>query len=138
MSAAGQAMATAARGFVGTPFKHKGRTPGIGLDCAGVAVCAAWAAGLAVRDFLDYGPHPDPQGLLTHLAERAESHDYGDVIAGDLVVFAYRRDQPAHFAVHCGETMVHAYEPTGRVIEHRMSPSWRNRLHSVWRFGGVE
>lgn len=137
MSSIGQSMAVAARGFVGTPFKHKGRRPSIGLDCAGVAVCAAWEAGLTVPDFLDYGPHPDPQSLLRHLAVRATMQDFGDLVAGDLVVFGYRRGQPAHFAMHCGETMVHAYEFAGRVIEHRMSQSWRNRLHSVWRFGGV-
>ena len=30
-----------ARGYVGTPFHHAGRLPGVGLDCIGVPVCAA-------------------------------------------------------------------------------------------------
>ncbi len=29
-----------ARSYIGTPFHHQGRLPGVGLDCAGVIVCA--------------------------------------------------------------------------------------------------
>jgi cell wall-associated NlpC family hydrolase len=40
----------AARACLGTPFRHQGRLPGIGLDCAGVALHVAQAVGCGTLD----------------------------------------------------------------------------------------
>jgi hypothetical protein len=44
-----------------------------------------------------------------------------------------------HFAVLVGvEHIVHAHGSTGRVIKHRLTNAWNNRLHSIWRAEGVD
>ena len=70
MSTIGYRIAAAARSYVGTPFVHHGRRPGVGLDCAGVAFCAAWDAGLAVADNFSYGKLPKPDFLLDMLSQQ--------------------------------------------------------------------
>lgn len=50
----------ATRALLGTSFQHQGRVPGVGLDCAGLVVCAltscehdvanpSWASALTIR-----------------------------------------------------------------------------------------
>lgn len=58
-----------ARMLLETPYQHRGRTPGIALDCAGVLICAAKAAGIAPADFEipDYSLDPDGTLMLRWL-----------------------------------------------------------------------
>jgi cell wall-associated NlpC family hydrolase len=45
----------AARRAVGTPFRHQGRTPGVALDCAGLALYVAAENGV---DTIDHEGYP--------------------------------------------------------------------------------
>ena len=41
----------AARTYIGTPFHHRERQPGIALDCVGLLVCVARELGIYAGDF---------------------------------------------------------------------------------------
>lgn len=132
----GQRIADAAQSFVGAPFAHQGRDPATGLDCAGLALCSAWAAGIEVEDFGVYGRMPVPDTVVQQVASRCMAVDYGERAPGDLLLFTQSK-QPMHMAIWDGECIVHAFEPRGRVVRHHMGTSWAGRVHSIWRFAGV-
>ncbi len=58
--------------YIGTPFKHQGRKPGRGLDCAGLIVCAAQAAGWTIKPSKVYGTRPRPIQLRAELERWCE------------------------------------------------------------------
>jgi cell wall-associated NlpC family hydrolase len=131
-------IADAARTFVGTPFVHQGRQPGIGLDCAGVVLCAAWESGLSLPEVADYGRMPKVEHLVAHLSERARPVEVGYLAPGDVLLFAWRSRQPAHFAVWDEGCIVHAYEAAGRTLLQQFAQAWRSRLQSCWRLRGAD
>ena len=55
--------------YLGTPFRHQGRTPGIGLDCAGLIICSANESGYHVDAPTVYGRRPRPKELLRYLSQ---------------------------------------------------------------------
>lgn len=139
MSAKGDIIAAAASDMVGTPFRHQGRNPKSGVDCAGVVLCAVWSAGCELPDCIGYGPQPKADVLLAELQQRARRIHRDDAEPGDIMLFQYRADMPMHFAVLlANEYVVHAHGSTGKVIKHRLTPAWAARLHSIWRAEGVD
>jgi hypothetical protein len=58
-------------------------------------------------------------------------------VPGALVVIAWTK-LAAHVAVFTGETLIHAYESVGRVVEHGYRGRWIRMTHSAWALPGVE
>ncbi|MBK5910560.1 hypothetical protein CCR85_03520 [Rhodothalassium salexigens] len=126
-----------ARTCLGTPFRHQGREPGLGLDCIGVIVVAARAAGFHPRDRRDYGRIPRGTLLETALvAAGLRPVDPAEAVPGDVLVFTLDR-WPRHVALRTGRGMIHAWGEVGRVVEHRLSPDWADALTATYRFPGV-
>lgn len=128
-------MIATARACLGTPFHHQGRTPGVGLDCIGLIVVAARAAGIVIEDRTDYDRRPDGQDLLAALRAHgltpAES-----CAAGDILLFRYDR-QPQHVALATGtDSMIHSFAPARAVVETAIGDYWRRRLCGIYRFHG--
>lgn len=125
--------ANAALGFLGTRYKHQGRLPGLGLDCAGVVVCAARAVGVDVEDVTGYAPRPSGLQLVAALrAHCAEVHDEPE--RGDILVFSWGGDEPQHLAVFVGEgQIVHAYSAARKCVQHGMDAAWRERITNIFR-----
>jgi hypothetical protein len=123
----------AARSFVGTRWHHQGRTPGAGLDCVGVAVLAARAAGLEVQDLEGYSRRPDGRSLMATVEAQADRVSADDIQPGDVLVF--RIDvHPQHVGVAVGGgRMVHALAQTRSVVEVDLDQHWRDRLVGVYR-----
>lgn len=129
----------AARRYVGTPFRHMGRSEH-GVDCVGLLIVAAKASGFLPRDY--------------------ETRNYSrvvnpDVLAADLAQFlrplpADAAPRPADVALFCvagsaqhvglvtatlpEPRILHAYEPVGAVVEHAMGEIWRRRLARLFRW----
>jgi NlpC/P60 family putative phage cell wall peptidase len=133
----------AARGWIGTPYRHQASLRGVGCDCLGL-LRGIW------RELHGAEPEPPPaytpdwaeaQGRET-LAEAARRHlveiDPAMASPGDVLLFAYGPQAPAkHCAVQSGPSrMIHAYEPHG-VAEVWVVPWWRSRLRFAFRFPGV-
>lgn len=126
----------AARGYIGTPFHHQGRVPGVGLDCAGVIVCAAKACGYDVADIAGYGRIPSngmlEQAVLCHCDQIAIEH----VQTGDILLFKFRHE-PQHLAIFDNGLLIHAYSSIGKVIENGFDAAWRAKLVGCYRLKGV-
>lgn len=134
----------AARSFVRTRFVHQGRLPGEGLDCLGVAVCAAARCGVALRDERTYGRAPRPAHLLAELDAQLDRVEASDAAPGDVAVFwVENKERPRHVGVlfrmdDGGLGVVHALAMEGEVREHRLAGYWAARLTRVYRLRGVE
>lgn len=123
------AIVAAARACVGTRFRPQGRTPGLALDCVGVALVAARAAGVAAV-VPAYRLGGDFEAAVDDFLGRlgCTRRPVGDL--GDLLVVApapVRR----HLAIVTDRGVVHAHAGVGRVVEAPLDPGWP--LVAAWR-----
>lgn len=127
---------TAARDCVGTPFRHQGRIPGVGLDCAGLVIHAAKYAGLTVRDYLGY-PNRPFNGMLKRMLDDQIcliEIETTDVQPGDLLLMRVNA-APQHLAiVSYGNYIIHAYQNIGKVAEHGIDEMMRLKIVAAYRF----
>lgn len=126
----------AARRAVGTPFKHQGRTPGIGLDCAGLALTAAAEVGAETVDKEGYPRRPFGGILEATLNEQPGLVRVFEMLPGDILLMRFDVG-PQHLGVFTGKTMIHAYAPARIVCEHDFTPEWAARVVAIYRFIGV-
>ena len=123
-----------ARQWVGVPFRHQGRSER-GIDCVGLPIVVCQNIGLIGPNFeiTNYGRLPS-----LDLVERLKSHcqPIPAPVAGSLIVIAWTKIA-AHVAICTGETMIHAYESVGRVVEHGYRGRWIRLTHSAWAIPGV-
>lgn len=127
-------IANAALRMVGTPFKHRGRSPGAGLDCVGVVLCAVWSAKLDLPDCIGYGPLPKPDYLLHELGKRARRIAWPQAHNGDVLLFEHRGHDPMHFGILVlNNYVVHARRAAGKVVKDQLTDALRLKVHSIWR-----
>jgi len=126
-----------ARSYVGTPFHHQGRLPEVGLDCAGVVVCAARACGYDVQDVQGYGRIP-ANGLLEQaVLSHCDQVPIADARNGDIMLFAFR-NEPQHLAIYADGMIIHAYMQVNKVVENSLDDVWRSRLRGCYRLRGMD
>ena len=129
------AIVAAARTALGTRFRPQGRTPGLGLDCVGLALLAGRAAGAvpdAVPAYAINGDHVDridPVLLALGCARGSKA------LPGDLLIVAPTARQ-RHLAVVTPKGVIHAHAGLGRVVEGPLDPAWT--VLGIWRFPGVD
>ena len=126
------AIVAAARGCVGTRFRSQGRMPGLGLDCIGVVLVAAAAAGIAAISpaYRLGGEYPDTDAILmAHGCIRVDA-----ALAGDVLAIAPTRQQ-RHFGVVTPLGMVHAHAGLDRVVEVPIDSGWT--IIGAWRLPGA-
>lgn len=103
-----QKAASLARGMIGTPWVHRGRTPGQALDCVGVVLAVASGLKYDIPDY-EYS-HPlraSEAELLPAILgiyfDRVEPYETGDVVLVKI------KQQFQHLAIYVGGgRMVHA------------------------------
>lgn len=128
-----QAVVERALSYVGTPYLHQGRLPGLGLDCYGVVGCAFREAGCALPMRADYSEAPSQAELYrwidTHFAHiSATNLCPGDVLVFRMVVEA----QHMALVVDINPvSLVHAYRRVGRVVRHDLVAPWSGLLMSA-------
>ncbi len=128
------------RSYIGTPFHHQGRLPGVGLDCAGLVVAAARELGGEVKDANVYRRTPDHTIFLAHIRESCDDIGFDDLLPGDLVVFNFQGN-PQHIGVITGINplmLTHAYAQLRKVVEHGLDASWKARVSYCFRIRGIE
>ena len=120
------------------PFRHQGRQPAVGIDCIGLVVLAARAAGLPCGDFTRYGRKPNPRVLLAEMAKSARIVDCPQL--GDIVLMQRRRDMPMHAGIltpplhpGCEFFLIHTNADVKRVTEEPYAGAHIERTHSFWR-----
>lgn len=123
--------------LLGTPFRHQGRLPVVGLDCVGLLLVAGSRAGvLHAAEQTDYGRAPNirmEERLAVH-CERLVAIEPGAVVAirwpGDRL--------SGHVAIiaHDG-IMIHAYSAAGAVVAHGYRGHWPRWTKSIWWIKGL-
>lgn len=122
---------SAARGWIGTPFRYQQCVKGEGVDCVQLVAAVGYECGLCdliPRDRSDYPRIPPLRRLMAGL--RGVLDEITDPMAGDVLLIAWRT-RPIHLAIMTSDsTMVHATEHAG-VIECDIEFQF---VHSFWRY----
>jgi len=130
---------TAARGWIGTPYRHGASCHGAGCDCLGL-VLGVWREvhGTEPEPVPAYGPDWSEVGGEERLWAAARRHleprGPGRIGAGEVLLFRMRAGAVAkHLGIATGPgRFVHAYSGHG-VVESALTPPWARRV--VARFG---
>lgn len=132
-----------ARSWLGTPWRHQGRRKGVGVDCVGFIAEVARAVGLMdFQEAANYRRRPDGKTLRAKLDDYLIPIDSAAIRAADVVLLA-THDMPDHvglvgdYPVRDEVSLIHAYLPARKVIEHRFDPSWSAQIVRAYRIPGV-
>tara|TARA_R110000787_G_scaffold42303_8_gene104004 strand:+ start:6391 stop:6792 length:402 start_codon:yes stop_codon:yes gene_type:complete len=127
-------IANTALKYLGTPFVHQGRSPN-GLDCVGLLVQVAKDLEFEAEDFTAYSLRPSSIKLVELLRKSCRRVE-GEAQTGDILIFELiGKGWPQHAAIKTVRGMVHSYRGgPNKVIEVSFDDSWRDCLHSVWRY----
>lgn len=130
----------AARGWLGTPYRHQASVKGVGTDCLGL-LRGVWReiVGDEPRGLPPYTPDwaeaLGQEQLLSAARVYLKEIPVGEAVAGDVLLFRMGLGHPAK---HCGIVsgagrIIHAY--WGRsVCETRLVPWWERRIAGAFAF----
>lgn len=133
-----------ARSFVGTPFRHQGRIPGVGLDCVGVVAKTAHLLGISDYDWTNYQRRASWAGEFeSHFSRNMDRVRVPDIRAGHVAIF-----RQEGFPCHCGVigsrsgrglSLIHAYLPRRAVVEEDFIGEWTagDRIMAAFAYRGV-
>lgn len=122
---------SAARECLGVPFRHQGRTMA-GFDCAGVLVHSLKKLGIDYQDQDGYSRNPQNGMLKKILDGQSKLIQVKTMQPGDILLMRITRE-PQHIAIFTGETIIHSYSTVGKVVEHRLSQEWKQRVKTIYR-----
>lgn len=134
-----------ARSYIDTPHHHRGRMPGVALDCVGVIVCAARELGLVDAEFdvPEYIAAPDGRTLLEWCNEYMTRVQRDRMAPGDVIVLV-TDTRPQHLAllgdyVHGGLSIIHSANNADppRVIETRLMFTPKMRYVASFALPGI-
>lgn len=133
---------TAARGWIGTPYRHQASLRGVGCDCLGL-IRGLW------RELL--GPEPEPvppytadwsepqgqewlwQAMARHLGPPATDPQPGEVLLFRLRAGAVAKHLGILTATPAGPGFIHAYSGHG-VVESALGSAWQRRIAARFAF----
>ena len=130
-----------AREWVGTPYAHAGRLKGVGVDCVGLVLGVAKELGMIPADYSPPYYEAINDGVLIQaiFPLYATEKDLKAIEPGDLVVMKFG-EHPQHVGIiaDCpvgfrGLSIIHAYHPGGKVVEHSMNDKWLGRIVQAWQ-----
>lgn len=88
-------------------------------------------------DYKGYSRQPDGHTIIERLEINFDTVTVPQ--PGDVGVFFIRhRNLPQHAGIFTPRGMVHTYADLGKVVEQGIEDFWGKRLHTVFRFKGVE
>ena len=127
-----------------TAWVHQASCKGVGADCIGFLAGVAAACGsadakrfLATPGWRNYSRHPDPDFLFSVCDELMDPVPVSEATVADTLVFYCGNRHPMHFGTLAGDTMLHSWRVAGRVCEHRIDLSWRERIVRAYRVRGM-
>lgn len=129
----------AAEKCMGTPFRHQGRVPGLGMDCAGLLVHCFKELELPHADELGYPENPF-NGQLEAILDAQPSLrriELSEAREGDWFAMRVKR-APQHIALHAGiyrgqVLIIHASSDHGKVVKHSVDNLHQARIIRAYR-----
>ena len=128
------AIVAAVRACIGTRFRAQGRTPGLALDCVGVVLVAAAAAGMGRIVPPVYALRGDHEGDIETMLAVAGCRAIDPALPGDVLVIAPAARQ-RHLAIVTPAGVVHAHAGVGKVVEGPIDNEWT--IIGAWRLAGA-
>lgn len=136
-----------AKAWRGIRWHHQGYSK-VGCDCFGLVMGIGLACGISEArewetgplEFRAYQRQPDARLLLTACARFFDPADRDSIRLADILILGFGRD-PMHFSIVSALGplyVIHALSRPGRVVEHRIDPTWNARIMRAYRFRGVE
>lgn len=140
MTARDQVVACA-RTWIGTRFHHQGRVKNVGCDCAGLVIGVAQELGLSDFDVTGYARLPDGEYLKALCDKHLSRIPLNAIQPGDVLLMKFA-EHPQHLAIvadyaHGGDSIIHAYAPSKKVVETRLDTTWWLRVVAAYRIPGV-
>lgn len=143
MSGQGARIVTAARGWLGTPYRHQAACRGAGCDCLGL-VRGLWREVQGAEPerppaySMDWAEPARQEALWQAAARHLRSKALRDEAAGDVILFRMREGSVAkHLGIvaltGAQATFIHAYSGHG-VVETALSAPWRRRIVARFAF----
>ena len=143
MSGQGARIVAAARGWLGTPYRHQAACRGAGCDCLGL-VRGIWREVKGAEPerppaySMDWAEPARQEALWQAAARHLRAKALRDEAAGDVILFRMRE---GGIAKHLGivaetgarATFIHAYSGHG-VVETALSTPWRRRIVARFQF----
>ncbi len=134
----------AARGWIGTPYRHQASLKGVATDCLGL-LRGVWreVEGEEPEALPPYTPDwAEALGeeiLLMAARQHLKEISIGNAGFGDVLLFRMGLGHPAkHCAIISGEArIIHAYWGQS-VCETRLVPWWRRRIAAAFRFPDID
>ena len=125
----------------GTRFHHQEACKGAGCDCKGLVYGVAKTFGLdalaGYKDVKDYVRSVNGQRMRQLLNQYMNKKPKAEAQAGDVLWLSFLMF-PQHLGILLpGNFIIHASEPDGAVIRHRMDARWWGRVCAVYAFKGV-
>lgn len=132
---------SSARAMLGTPWRHRGRKPW-GVDCIGLVVLAAQAAGVEVVDPKYYGREPWEDRLRQGLRQHCGVPVTDAWREGDIALINWREGDPSHVGIianykYGGLSIIHANNLFG-VVEHPLTGPFIQAVVEVYRLWPVK
>ena len=126
-------------------YRHQGRDPKYGLDCAGLIVQVAKDLNIfpseEIGDYKGYSMRPDGFTLVNHLKKNLLERNNHNYIKGDVLLMRFE-ENPQHLAIYVGEYLgsgngeyiIHSYLAAKKVNLHRLDSDWKKKIVSVFCF----
>ena len=129
----------AGRELLGTPWAHQGRTPGVGIDCAGVIVHILKINGIGY-DVSGYAH--EPNGELTLHADSCLTRILvSSMQPADVLIFRIKR-LPQHVALATDKGILHSFNrgagTLSKVVETGLTDQWRAHIVAAYKFPWVD
>lgn len=127
----GAALAEAAAGLIGCPFRLHGRDPATGLDCVGLVGAALTATGARPIVPTGYGLRNLAVDHWLHFASRSGLvSSPGPVRAGDVMLIALSHCQYHLVIATSGVSVIHAHAGLRQVVQQPRERTWR--VYTKW------
>ncbi|WP_300516680.1 NlpC/P60 family protein [Aliiroseovarius sp.] len=143
MTDRGHVLAEAARGWIGTPYRHQASVRGAGTDCLGL-VRGVWREVLGGEPqevppyTADWSEPSREETLWTAARSHMSEKPVGERATGDVILFRMRDRSVAKHLGIVGRTgphptFIHAYSGHG-VVESPLSAPWARRIVACFAF----
>ena len=145
MSATPTEIITEARTWLGTPYRHQGRTKGIEIDCIGLPICVAQVLRLKPAEFFlmiakEYRAYS--RASLGNSLYNACKRFVPEVLKSelqpsDIVLFLMDKELRHAGILTKNNTIIHAYAEVGKCVEHVYSKDWQLSTYAVFRMSAL-
>jgi NlpC/P60 family putative phage cell wall peptidase len=140
-----QTIIAAARTWIGTPFKHQGRTKGPrgGIDCIGLVWGVGKEIGIDTVIPRNYSPQPNGAHLIEGCDRLLVKVPIEKMAPGVvLIMWGVSPAEPQHFGIvgerHGIPSLIHAFSKRGCVLEQPVDRFWLKHIAAVYEYPGTE